>query len=186
MRAKRQGNLDGLCGAYAIVNAISQALDRPEYMEELADHWFQAALLSLPKRDFPEVIWIGTNPGQLRLMANGVVKAIRRGTNRDLELEVDQPIKRNTSKTLAEYLYKLETLQGPATALILGIEFAQSTGGGHWTVLKKITPSEVHLLDSDGLRKLNRQAISLTGKKDRLVPKETLRIRLTKLDGEAF
>lgn len=185
MKPRQQGSLDGLCGAYAVVNAIGRALDMPDYMDELAHEWFRSALDSLPKEVFPEVVWKGTTLEQLTLMAEGVVKAVRHDTRRDIVLEVDRPIRRNTSTTLAEYLEKLESLQGPSTALILGIEHAQSKGGGHWTVLRRITPSEIHLHDSDGLRKLKRQAMTLTGVKDRFIPKETLRIRLTALQGEA-
>lgn len=58
-----QGELDGLCGPYAIVNALS-ACGLDQYREQL----FQEACKALSPRRWPELLWTGTTFNDLQRM----------------------------------------------------------------------------------------------------------------------
>ena len=56
-----QGSLDGLCGQYAIVNALEQC----GFTDE---DYFQTACRGLARRRWPDVLWEGTTIGDLQKM----------------------------------------------------------------------------------------------------------------------
>lgn len=60
---KMQGNLDGLCGMYAIVNAVSK-FDK----ELVAEDIFSRLCKALPQSRWPEVLWDGTTLRDLEMM----------------------------------------------------------------------------------------------------------------------
>lgn len=56
-----QGSLDGLCGQYAIANALEQC----GFTDE---DYFQTACRGLARRRWPDVLWEGTTIGDLQKM----------------------------------------------------------------------------------------------------------------------
>lgn len=182
MKKHAQGELDGLCGAYAVVNAFALCMGAPpEHSDKHGEH-FQAALRSLPARRFPDVIWQGTCIDDLVAMAKGVARRIRR--EHPIRLKIDQPFQEVSFRSLREYVQALADIQAPHASFILGVEWPEGRGGGgHWTVLRSISGNSLKFVDSDGMPRLNRQAIAIRGNRTRLNPAETVRIRLAAVDG---
>ncbi len=64
----QQGDLDGLCGAYAIVNTIQIAIPRL-FTNDLATEMMRKCLGALPAVRFPDVLFDGTDFDDLKGMA---------------------------------------------------------------------------------------------------------------------
>lgn len=64
MKAKYQGELDGLCGPYAIVNAFEKA-----GVSGCTEKLFQVACGAASPRRWPKILWEGTDFEDLKRMA---------------------------------------------------------------------------------------------------------------------
>lgn len=95
----RQGSLDGLCGMYAIVNALRTASG----VEADADEIFATACLALTRSRWPKVLWKGTGLGDMRNMIAACIA--KHGYGR---LRVRYPFLRTKPSSNKEFWEKLE------------------------------------------------------------------------------
>ena len=142
-----QGELDGLCGPYAIINGIRLALG--------------------PERQMPDTVWVDMFGGMLRevskrhsrgdLCAAGLhtkhlVTALRWSVEimerqYGVRLTYRRPFLRAGKPKLPAVVYSLRHLQHlQNTSIIIGF------GGllDHWTVIKQVSPHYISFFDSSG------------------------------------
>ncbi len=88
-----QGELDGLCGPYAIANAF-------ELCGESPDQAFQMACSAIPRARWPDVLWEGTTFFDIRRMIKKCLLAAQGTPNR---ITVQYPFLKNEPATNAKY-----------------------------------------------------------------------------------
>jgi hypothetical protein len=135
-RPKQQGQLDWLCGVYAVVNAFIKCGISNKKSKKL----FKEAILALPCEGWPEVLWKGTSFKELRKMIRGCHEEVARTSGILVEYPfLDGP----KPKTDQEYHAKCLELvaEDDVKCLILGLKKKN-----HWVVATS---------DSDGKRLLH-------------------------------
>jgi hypothetical protein len=153
-RAYRQGDLDGLCGAYSVVNAARYLF---RLNNEQAREIFRGLVKTLVRtRPHPHDRLIdGIGLRQLKQLVAAAEKSCRRCHGsafevRPLTLERDD-------RTLPSLWAALEQEVGPTCVAIIGI--AGRTD--HWCVVYQVTPRTLRLLDSAGRTRINRSRCTL-------------------------
>ena len=151
-----QGNLDGLCGPYAIVNAF----DRCGLNEEwVGKHVFRIACLAI--EDWPRVLWKGTEFSELKMMLKACTKASRkayREAEEEFHISVEYPFSgAGRPRSDREYWQRFNELFAREDVVcgILGMEhpyrhwiafrdngksltmFDSGDRGGRWRIAKK-------------------------------------------------
>ena len=128
-----QGNLDGLCGPYAIVNAF----DRCGLNEEwLGRDLFRIACLAI--EGWPRILWKGTDFPQMKTMLKACTKALKkayREAGEEFHLKVDYPFSSAARpRSDREYWLRFDELCACDDVVcgILGIEHPWR----HWIVFR--------------------------------------------------
>jgi hypothetical protein len=172
MKALRQGSLDGLCGLYAIINALDPAglkIRRgqlhADLFKELAYSLGSVALLSAMREG---------------LHRQDLIRAAH-GAFRWLELEhghsfaMDTPFANRRFKTARTFLAALEdALETPDQGVIIYVAMPRRD---HWTVATGITGQILTLRDSDGLTSLPIPQLMDPESAFGIAPAETLIVR---------
>ena len=78
-RVFKQGQLDGLCGVYAIVHVLNGLLGPLFHRHNLPDDVFREACRALPRSRYPALLWDGTTPAELLKGKRPVIDALRSG-----------------------------------------------------------------------------------------------------------
>ena len=122
-----QGELDGLCGQYAIAHAFSICLN-DEYEYGVEDY-FQAACRGLANGRWPDAIWDGSQFGDMRRM----IANCRREYEELEEVDVRYPFLRHAPKTNADYWKKFDEIfsNDAITCGIVGL----TKPDPHWIVI---------------------------------------------------
>ena len=147
----RQGDLDGLCGVYAVVNAVATVAPRMTQPE--AGRLFRAVMAALRAGDAARVPLVSGG-----LSRKGLAMAIQNADQFARRKLGGRLASRRVSKALAdpwsiEALWKLlENHLSPTCVAIIGIEGIHS----HWTLAVSVTPKAIHLVDSGNLKFLKR------------------------------
>ncbi len=135
----QQGNLDGLCGFYSVVNAITGAANLNALEVETLAQQLR------PLIDITEV-WGGCSIKTLRAMVTAGIAWVNQQQTYQLELQKIKPI---VSVTKLWSILSKSLKNG--NVAILGV-----TGRcDHWTVVKSITKKQMQLVDSDGGKTFN-------------------------------
>jgi hypothetical protein len=141
-----QGQLDGLCGPYAIVNAFQHCgIDRPGEI-------FETACAALAPRRWPKVLWNGTTIGDLKRM----VKLCRESFADAAAVKTSYPFVRNTPTSNKEYWESFDRLfvDRPNTCcMILGL----SRPSMHWIVAYRETGTRINFVDTDPYQPFQRK-----------------------------
>ena len=152
----RQGDLDGLCGVYAIINALRHLC--PELSPARSQALFRMLVRSIAPRaperaiaKFSDGLTIGAVFRLARLAAayterhhNGSISVSLLATRRHRGGARRWP--------LARYWRELATVLAGRSAVIVGLNGSQR----HWSVAISISSQQLQLLDSDGLHLLRR------------------------------
>lgn len=147
MRTARQGTLDGLCGLYAVVNALDLlGVDPPrgsrlhrDLFQELA-HGLGAVALLTGMQD-------GIDAGDL-LNAATLAFAWLKATH-GTELAVSRPFLRRRVRSPRTFVRELRGYaQQPDTAAIISYERSRFA---HWTAVREVNATHLTLRDSDGV-----------------------------------
>ena len=147
----RQGDLDGLCGVYSIVNAVRALC--PELDQEGAEWLFAHLLQSLCDADVDLSIAVTGGIGRVELarLVRAAIAYI------DEELEIKLTVKRlpkalRLTSNLGELWQAFEASLSPKCVAIIGIAGIHS----HWTIAAKVTAKQVRLYDSGRITVLRR------------------------------
>ncbi|CDZ72569.1 Hypothetical protein NGAL_HAMBI2610_41940 [Neorhizobium galegae bv. orientalis] len=125
---KYQGELDGLCGVYAIINAYETCglLDDGELHEEM----FKACCNGLKPAAWPEVLWSGTEYRDLQRM----IKSCKKLVPSTSEVKVSMPFQRQPPKSDKEYWTRFDEVlledDGETKCAIIGV----TRPSNHWIV----------------------------------------------------
>jgi len=166
MRARLQGNLDGLCGLYAIVNALRTVVGTRDLDEACERDLFRHLTSELVARTKPT-----------RRDATALVEAICCGVDEDfvealigsslgfLKAELNIVVRcetafRKPTTELDLYWQKLvehsRATQSSAILLLLGGHH------DHWTCAYDVSDKRINFIDSDRLRFLNRASCTVS------------------------
>ena len=147
MRTARQGTLDGLCGVYAIINALDLVgVDPPRGSRLYRDlfkeitHGLRAVALLAAMQDGIHV----DDLAAAATLAFGWLHAVH-----GYQLEIGQPLRDRRLRSTRSFLAALRGyLREPETAVIISYERGWYA---HWTVVRKVASTELLLRDSGGL-----------------------------------
>jgi hypothetical protein len=120
-----QGELDGLCGMYAIVNAI-QLCDSTVDVNEI----FQLTCQGLAQSRWPAVLWEGTSLPQLQRMAKNVTRQYPQFT-------VKYPFSKKAPSNPQAFWDEFDRIFENETAKCAIVRVAETLGAPmhHWTVI---------------------------------------------------
>ena len=147
----RQGDLDGLCGVYSIVNAVRALC--PELDQDGAEWLFAHLMQALSKQGVDLSIAVASGIGRVELgrLVRTAVAYI------DAELEIRLTVKRlpkalRLTSNLGELWQAFEASLSPGCVAIIGIAGIHS----HWTIAAQVTARQVRLYDSGRIAVLRR------------------------------
>ena len=156
-----QGDLDSLCGIYAIINAF-RALCR-EITWEISTHLFQHLVRCLNRHAkqalFP--IIFGTGTSLMRKLLGEAQSYLKKRLK--IELAIEPKGRELKSKSLEAAWQRLSAIVDETTVLILPL----SGRWDHWTVLYDINARKIRLVDSSHRRELTRSRCTLGAAKTR-------------------
>lgn len=143
-----QGSLDGLCGLYAVINAVVPLC--PELTENRCKDLFAALMAALCKRrrDPVAMVCAGLGTKGLRRLLKRAVRFAAEELGVTLQVEGFAP----EPATVDELWTAIRDAITASSVAIVGL----SGRTGHWTVAIGVTPKSMRLLDSDGQRFLRR------------------------------
>jgi hypothetical protein len=153
----RQGSLDGLCGVYAIINAVQCV--RPKVSKAMAQRLFQVLVQVLAADDQVKlgkpgrVVYRGITRATLAKLfgtarrhlaaKHGIAFVVARLPGRPCP---DRPWK------IAELTSRLSAHLSEGGVAVIALRGCMA----HWTVLVAVTPKQFRMRDSDGLRTIRR------------------------------
>lgn len=172
MRALRQGELDALCGVYALINAIEIAgVTGPR--SELHRRLFRRLTVGLPCDRLQSAMHLGLDAEDLLTTGERAFKWLRRSYG--LTLSLSQPLSTEDSDDLATFI---EAVKGwterSDMAVIVNVHLP---GLSHWTVVKRIRNKTMEVRDSGRLKTLSLERFSLTRGRFRFSADQTLLLR---------
>ena len=180
MRAAKQGDYDGLCGLYALINALDLAGCKGgrlpvhrKLFEELAG--------SLPKGTLHRAIKDGLSGKDLLKAAAAVFPAFKKPLGGSVK--VCRPFRETIFRTNDEFVESIaDIMVSGRSALILNI---CTPVYDHWTVAASITPQAIVLRDSGALRELRLDRYTVRRGGYRILPRETLLVHVRPLKTRA-
>lgn len=152
LRPYLQGNLDSLCGVYALINGIRWAL-RNDSVSAKGEHWEELFRIltnhAIKDRGHLELVSEGLSLyGMIALMhvARGHLREYH-----DIELSFRRPFALGRPTEPEEVVKRMsDHLRKPDTAVIAAVYGTLN----HWCVTKQIDDRHVDLFDSDRLARL--------------------------------
>ena len=150
-----QGELDGLCGLYSIINSLIWGLyslqisgHRPRHQcsplsERETEQLFLSLLTRLTRKHGVRPFVHGMSSLELARLLRHAGARLR--AHRGLELTVIRPFYQRPRATVRQVCRVLANhLVNPGSATIIGLEWPMR----HWTVVSGVTPTRLYLLDS--------------------------------------
>jgi hypothetical protein len=156
-----QGDLDGMCGIYAIINAF-RALCR-EITWEISTHLFRRLVSCLnrhTKRSLVPII-LGNGASLMRKLLGEAQSYLKNRLK--IELAVEPKGRELKSTSLEAAWERLSAFVDETTVMILPL----SGHWDHWTVLYDINARKLRLVDSSHRRELTRSRCTLGAAKTR-------------------
>jgi hypothetical protein len=181
-----QGDLNGLCGLYAIANAVTLLLHVPHVRDKLGEDVFQTAAQALPKAEWPKLLWEGIGFDALEMAAKRVCRRIYQRTKiKVLVGKVRNPERFHTARAFAGHL-DATGRNGSYSSAIIRIDWSKANGGhAHWTVFDRVSGDALRVFDGADERHFPLDTLRLGGERgDRLTPAETLLFRIAEIEGE--
>ncbi len=149
-----QGGLDGLCGCYSVVNALSLLF--PHAMnEERRESVFKVIAKACPKG--LDILFDGTTVNDVRHMLHAARNKL---LIESIKFDWEQPFSKTTFKTFDDFCRELRwRIEGDDAFSVVGI----SKPWSHWTVAKCLTPHEMLMDDSCHVKQIPLGKCGLTG-----------------------
>ena len=147
----QQGDLDGLCGVYSIVNAVRVLC--PELNQEKAEWLFALLLQALSDAGVDVSIAVTGGIGRANLGRLIKVAIAYLADEFEIKLIVRRlPKALRLTSNLGELWQAFEAALSPTCVAIIGIAGIHS----HWTIAAHVTPKQVRLYDSGRITILQR------------------------------
>lgn len=152
MKPLQQGQLDGLCGIYAVINAVNYvhgALRKPANTA-----LFEACLQYLSSRRclIERITGYGTEGNEL----NHLLKI----ANQYYPLGYSTPFRQRRTIDFEDYWQHCQQFLQQSHSIIL---INLSGSYAHWTLIERMTHSTLYLRDSSGLKYIHKRHCQLPG-----------------------
>lgn len=173
MRTARQGSLDGLCGVYAIINALELAgVDAPRG-SRLQRDMFKQLTHGLGAVGVLTAMQDGLQPEELVATTTLAFEWLK--ATRGFGLAVEQPLRAGRVRSTRTFVAAVRGyLAQPETAVVISYERGN---GAHWTVARDLSSTHIQLRDSDGVSALRIADFQRHSSAWRFRPADTLVIR---------
>lgn len=155
VRPFRQGELDGLCGVYAVINATRLLCPELDHADVAA--LFRRLIRTLSRRRIrlPDAVALGLDIRTVRALAFAACEYIN--DELDIRLKTRRPHKTSHACRMHRFWRTLQAELGKGNVVIVGL----SGHLAHWTVAYRMTDKSMRLADSDGLKVLLRSRSTL-------------------------
>ncbi len=175
-RPYQQGDLDGLCGVYSVVNAVRALC--PEVDADTAEHLFDLLMQKLLRTagNPTTVVTWGIGRLMLRSLVDEAIAYML--DDFDIRLTARRLPKALRYQGSRDQLWRaLSEVVSPSCVAILGLAGKHS----HWTVASTVTPLSIRLFDSDRLRALPRARCTVrkTAKLHQITPRYVVLLERT-------
>lgn len=167
MRPAKQGTFDGLCGVYAVLNALDPAgLRQPR--GKLHKDLFIQLTHALPASRLRAAMDYGLTVEDIQKAAMGAFRWLRGA--KGVSLTIRRPFRQHEFANLSDYLTVLShaTAAGDAGFIIR----IRTSSFAHWTVVTEVAAHALVLRDSTGWSEIGRHR--LDGGSCRIYPADTL------------
>ncbi|MBA7570973.1 hypothetical protein ES708_12729 [subsurface metagenome] len=147
-----QGELDGLCGIYSVVNAVKLIAGRLSEYE--ATVLFEKILAYIEtKHSIGAIMTEGIGTRDMI----GIVKHVLRN---DYGIGYRRPFLRSKNRSFENYLEEISIFlhEGSPRAVIVSLDHKEWE---HWTVIRSISPQLIHLFDSSDMKRLNKERCTI-------------------------
>lgn len=169
MRPAKQGTLDGLCGVYAIINALRRASSN-RVPPAICREAFRHLIKSIPKADMHAALTDGLDVDECLHIGRRAFRKLRR--DHSLDIRISRPWAGCADLTLDRYLGALERIdRQDGTAAI--IRFSKP-GYTHWTVAGRPYPTVLSVEDSWTIKSLDLSRFRVGAGPHRFWPEDTL------------
>ncbi len=120
-----QGELDGLCGPYAIANAFELCGESPEQA-------FQIACSAIPRGRWPDVLWGGTTFSDIRRMIRKCLIVTQQASK---SIEVQYPFLKMEPATNAKYWKRFDEIFADSSVVCALVGLTKPSM--HWSIVEK-------------------------------------------------
>ena len=173
MRTARQGTLDGLCGIYAVINALELVGVEYPRGSRLPRDLFRELIHGLGAVSMLAAMQDGLTADELVATATLAFEWLH--TRHGYRLEITQPLGHRRLRSTRSFLAELRTLLNkPEAAVIISYD---GPTFGHWTVARALTSTELQLRDSGGLGTLRLADFRRPGTRWRFRAADTLLVQ---------
>lgn len=156
MRAFQQGSLDGMCGVYALINAVNLVTPRPEEDFELMMKACVHAIHEQTATPYFFVQGIGMHE---------MIQLFRMVVRPNFPIVYKRPFARNAGVSLNQYWKTCRAfLEEEHRAILLALATQEEQ---HWTVVSAMADKHLRLLDSGEWNAIKRASITTKAGKTR-------------------
>jgi hypothetical protein len=153
----KQGQYDGLCGVYSIVNAVGELTKTSEKDQDRRKALFDIVCGQLNEdRLLLSAVTGGISAGDYDVFIRRALEAIEAETG--IGIDVATPFRGGQFATDAFYDGLVAHIGTQGRSLVV---LWVSGGWDHWTVVRSISEARVNLIDSDGRDHLPRKSCSV-------------------------
>ena len=169
MRPVKQGNLDALCGVYAVVNALEQ-VGVVGRRSTLHRGLFEKLVLSMTPHQVRSSLICGLEAEDLLSISRKAFRWMRSAHGIDLRMR--RPFVDREFEGTSDYFATLRTQsESWCHAVIIGFDLP---GGSHWTTVRLIEGRRLYVRDSGRMTHLDLRRFELTQGRYRFLPADTL------------
>jgi hypothetical protein len=169
MRPVKQGDLDALCGVYAVINALEQ-VGVVGRRSPLHTQLFEKLVLSMTPHQVRGSLMCGLEADDLIGISRRAFRWLR--SVHGVDLRMRRPFADREFETASDYVEVLRTqAQDWRRAVIVGFDIP---GGSHWTVVRSIEGRRLYVRDSGRMTHLDLNRFDLTRGRYRFLPADTL------------
>ena len=148
----QQGDLDGLCGAYALVNAVTRLLHDRGFARPEANRLFRGLCRALHRRQkMPQAVWRGTYIEDVDAMLRTAQRFVKQ--NFGLRIRIERPFEglevRRKDRFFKELGDRFGAIEGRKVAII-GLDRPDF----HWTIAADVNERHLQLYDSGRSKRL--------------------------------
>lgn len=155
IKPKIQGDLDGLCGVYSVINAMRAVCKRKHVDKE---RLFKHLLHTLEKdTSIKDAMLTGTYKSHIDHMLKAATTYI--GKKHGSKIAVQPLFKRKTKLRLGDYWKTVQAFLNESNrgCILIGYRGKHD----HWTVVHDVTDDALKLLDSGGSKRIRRSSCQL-------------------------
>ena len=153
MKPYQQGNLDGLCGAYAVINAV-RLISNKLNTEECQEILLTILRFQIKRRKSVYFMIHGLNRTKITTILKQIIRP-------GFDITYTTPFSKRQNLYLSE-LYESLFVYLNGDCKRCAIICFETKSYGHWTVVESITANRLNLFDSMGRHFINRKHCTTT------------------------